>query len=588
MEAGERTRDIFEHIPAYAQPPLIPLPRPGDTEPLRRLGIELTPLSRGIVRAAMALSGFRRFQGDLPGRLEDLLRHTELRGAALFAPVISGTLALRDDPQTADPLRRAAALLRAVRSLREDVVNGTLPADEVRGRPLEMGQYPNLFGTSLMVEGERSRMFKSTDTEHLAIIAGRRFFRLHAAALGWDSSTAGLEHALRALVRTVGEQPLVSEEQSPGVLTCANHPTQLRILSELGRHPENARSLRALRHSVATLCLDLEHSPANDAEAALLAHAGNCANRWYHSSLQIVVFGNAKVCLICSFSAYLDGNTMMRAAAEIQRRGAGFATDAARAAPDAQPLSAEELRWNIPRRYFLQASREFGRVRDNQQATFEMRAFGCEFFERLDLDPVPGFILALQAVGNRLTGREPRITQFLAMSRYRCGDLITAVVSTPEVLAFVKALEGPGLERAAARALAQAAVESQTAVIRSARQQLPIEAVMGLFLHTRGRIARVWAAAVGGIAGGLLRALGLHRRQPREILVSHPEIYPEVTIVGRPGVRLPYVNCFGLHYQIMEDRTVVTFMPGVRWTASNADVAAEIEESLRQIQSRLE
>ena len=68
----------------------------------------------------------------------------------------------------------------------------------------------------------------------------------------------------------------------------------------------------------------------------------------------------------------------------------------------------------------------------------------------------------------------------------------------------------------------------------------------------------------------------------RDVLVSHPEIYPGVPIVGRPGIRLPYVNCFGLHYQMMADKTVITMMPGTRWSIPNEELIEVLTRQSRQ------
>ena len=51
-------------------------------------------------------------------------------------------------------------------------------------------------------------------------------------------------------------------------------------------------------------------------------------------------------------------------------------------------------------------------------------------------------------------------------------------------------------------------------------------------------------------------------------------------LLGRPGVRLPYVSHYGLHYQMFRERTVMTFMPGLAWTIPNAELAREIERAL--------
>ena len=66
----------------------------------------------------------------------------------------------------------------------------------------------------------------------------------------------------------------------------------------------------------------------------------------------------------------------------------------------------------------------------------------------------------------------------------------------------------------------------------------------------------------------------------RQIVVSHPAIYPVVSIVGRPGARLPYVKIFGLHYQILPDKIVLTYMPGVEWNYSNEELTDRIANHL--------
>jgi hypothetical protein len=70
----------------------------------------------------------------------------------------------------------------------------------------------------------------------------------------------------------------------------------------------------------------------------------------------------------------------------------------------------------------------------------------------------------------------------------------------------------------------------------------------------------------------------------QEVLISHPKIYPEIPVVGRPGIRLPYVDYFGLHYQIMADQIVVTMMPSVNWTVPNVEFVAELRANLMKIQ----
>ena len=98
------------------------------------------------------------------------------------------------------------------------------------------------------------------------------------------------------------------DETAPGVISGAKPGTQAELLTKLSKDPVAAQSLTTLRHSFVKLCLDLHLTPSSAAEAAAFAQSGNCANRWYNSALQIVVFGNSKACLVFNFNAYLDGS----------------------------------------------------------------------------------------------------------------------------------------------------------------------------------------------------------------------------------------------------------------------------------------
>lgn len=284
-----------------------------------------------------------------------------------------------------------------------------------------------------------------------------------------------------------------NEEALPGLLTCANHASQLTAFRGLQKTSPNRESLAALRHSFLTLCLDREGAPASDAEAALLAHSGNCTNRRFYAGLQIVVFGNAKACVICNFSTYIDGNSMIRAAAELQRRALQYTVSGRTGgkAPGLRPV--QELRWNINRSLLERARKDLHLVLDNQQATFELATIGRRFLSSFERDPLALFVIALQIATKRLTGKMPTISQFLTISKYRCGDLTTADVTTPEVVRFVDYMEGGAPDPGHARELLKEAVESHKRSCRQARSLLSLLHVFGLYVHSVTGLHRFWA-----------------------------------------------------------------------------------------------
>ncbi len=582
--SGERTRDVYEQIDAYPKPPMIPVPTPEELDGmLSRLGQPRGGAIRLMTDAVFAGTGFKAFLAELPPNLEHLLRTTNLRLPGLYTPVIAATLALADDSRELDPFTRAATLVFGVRSLYDDLSSGRLPPDTYRGEVLEMGQYPNLFATSQIIEQGRPRVFKSSNLSQITVIASGRFYVLQVGTPGVDCT---VEQLAAALGQIAGQaQRDGADGVGPGIVTAAAGLTQLRAFAALQQVEVNRRSLQALRHSLCTVCLDLDTYPETPSEVALWTHTGNPDNRWYHASLQLVVFGNARAACICNFTTYLDGNTMMRSGAEIQRRGAACGLQ--EPAAGAGPAPAVELAWQIPPQMKERARLDFQRVRDDQQATFEIDAYGRERFEELGLPPVPGFLLALQLASNRLVGRPARITQFLTMSRYRCMDLTTAMISTPEAMHFADYLAQGQAEVAHARALAEEAIAAQIEVQRQARQFLPLPTAITLFLRSHRGLGWTLREGLMTLRAKVLIYTKAVKDIEREVLVSHPEIYPEIPIVGRPGVRLPYVKYYGLHYQIFPDRIVITMMPGMAWEVPNERFVEELRASLDQVAAAL-
>lgn len=584
METNERTRAIYEQLKGYPKPPLVPLPGDEDIEAfLEQLGREAGRVAKWAMKGYMSLIGFKPFLRALPDQLEHLLRHADLRGGGLFSPVISASLALADDPRPISPFQRAATLILAARSLYCDLISGALPSDRFQDQLLEMGQYPNLFSTCLIVDGKRARIFKSNQRSFISVIIGGSFYRLDIGDPGDPLTPQQLELALKVLSERAAQEQAADPMRSPGFLTAASHTTQLRIFRQFQRRPTNESSLQVLRHSFLTLCLDLQQAPRDDAESARFAHVGHNGNRWFHGSLQIVVFGNAKAAVICNFSTYLDGNPMMRAAAELQRRAAAASITVPDGHQPDRRLVAIRLRWDIAPQWLQQAEREFTAIRDDQPATYEINSIGKRILEQHGLQPIPSFVLALLMTIKSLVGRTARITQFMTMSRYSCMDLVTPNVTTPAMVRCVEYLQNPAIDQRQAVTLVNDAIQSQLQAMRQARKCLPIPDALRLQRIAAKGWRRFWLNLMLFLRGMLFRLLAVQQRMGQEVLISHPEIYPEVPVVGRPGVRLPYVKLLGLHYQIWDQKIVITFMPGLTWNISNLEFIKVLDQSLHRI-----
>ncbi len=587
-----RTDDLYEIIPGYAQPPVIPLPDLDDLSLFAAFKLKNNAFAHSLLNAGLSASGLRQFvHSQKPDDLEAILRVTNLRLPGLFAPVLSATAALLDDPRPLSPFQRAATLVFGVHSLYRSIHAAELEADRRRDQILEMGQYPNLFSTSLIIEGAQPRLFKSIFEPQITVLIAGRIYLVQLGELKTETWVEGLATYLQRLAESA--QTLAADELAPGWLTAADSRTQVRIFNLLAADPAAAPNLRAMRRSFLTLCLDLDAHPETPAEAARLAHTANLSNRWFHSSLQLVVFANSRACSIMSFTAYLDGNTMMRGSAEIQSRASVFPLQldvSPEAAPD---FSIQELHWNLspktlPPALVQRARAEIAAVIDDTQpATFYLPGFGRDYFQTHQLPPIPAFILALQAAADRAARRPQAINQFVSLASYRCMDLTAANISTPPVQQFSQALNQPDSTNAEPSRLAELlnqALETQAAVVHKARQQLPVDVLLLLYMRTRQGAARRRARLALGASLFSLALLGQASLFPaRDVIVSHPEIQPQVLVIGRPGARLNYVRSFGLHYQLWPDQAVLTFMPGLRWKTPNQEIVSLIQENLQKI-----
>lgn len=576
----ERTRLIYEEIPGCSPPPFFNLSTQSSLKSYEATGVVLNRWSKALLGIALRLSGAIALQRD-PVKVEHLFRSVSLRHNH-FAPVMSATAALADHPSPIESLNRAAALLLAAQSMHRDLVSGRFPPDQYRGKHLEMGQYANLFSTHIIHDGKRFRLFKSTCTSQITVLSRGRIYAIDFGPSDAMWTESALVEALARIAALSAKTK--ASELAPAVLSAARPETQSGILTELSTDVTASQALDTLRHSFVTLCLDLDSAPSSEAEAATLAQAGNFENRWYNSALQIVVFGNSKACLISNFNAYLDGNVQMRGASEIWQRSTMRNPEDPSHGDEQTPVVREIV---IPVRPELldKARSDFSAVLHHQQSTFELAGFGQPFFASRGLTPVPAFVAALQLAILRITGRTPRIGQLLSMSKYRYMDLSLAIVTTPEMIRFVESIESNTVSRAAQKELLRAAMDSQVAACRKTRQSFPLPRLPAMIAESTGGVRRLFITCLMKATNLALRKLGLAESGRIDIIISHPRIFDEVRVIGRPGTRLPDVSCFALHYQVLETSIVLTWIPGMDWKTPNREMTDEVVKALQHVGS---
>ena len=260
-------------------------PVPSLTDPIVAVDWGYVPgwTSAAILRVAAACSGFSSFLRQFPDHASAYLQR-DWR-SSVPGPLDAGTLALEDDPQRADCASRAASLVLGAYSLHEDVKAGRLAQEQFKGRPLETEQYANLFSTHLVVDNGRKTLFRSGQSSEVAVVYRRHLYALPIeGADGRPLSEATLTAQFLEVMTLGAPNP----RPVPAV-SAAYRSTQQRAFSGPGLEGNHA-SLKRLRHTFLTVCLEPGTCPGSYKQALVDAHAGNCANRWFGASLQLVVF----------------------------------------------------------------------------------------------------------------------------------------------------------------------------------------------------------------------------------------------------------------------------------------------------------
>jgi hypothetical protein len=554
----------YELLAKYPRPDSVPaIARPSDGWAWEDYGVRDTPVARCIVSLGARASGLDTFVRTLsPDALEALLRDRSWR-PHVCGPLDAAAMVFQADSLPATPARKAAALSAAALSLSDDILAGELTCDEFHGRPLEMGQYRNLFGTNLDLR--KGVWTRASDTRTFAVLCKGHMF---CATLPLHGDREGRD-ALTDLFETVIAQP--------------HGESQLALLSAVGGFrslalSENASrsDLEQLQRVLFTVCLDVEHTPHTDEQCGELAQIRNYTNRWYASSLQLVVFANGRSAILCSASANIDGNTMTRAAAEIRRRACATGDSQRRpGTSDRLLLAPRRLEGRLGVKAVNAARAYVQPLLSRQPSVFTLRGYGRTHFERAGLPPVPAFVVAIHVALRKLFNGHAHVRQYLSQATYRCMGIRLLATHTPTMAAASHALSQRHDEPKALLDLALLEYQSRT---RLARSHLPITTLRQLHYHSAAGRHRRWIETVDRASGFLLRKLVGIDAAPWSVVLSHPSPSEGVPIVGRPGVAPPGRRV-GIHYQIAEEELLLvmsssTEFPNLKFTEALLDACA--------------
>ena len=520
-------------------------------------------LEHGVLSAGVGMffrSGFAAYIESMrkdPEALADELRRANLR-ASLASPLSdSATMLLADEDGEVDPIDRAARLVAAALEFRSDLFAGLLPSTD-KGHALEMGQFPNLFGTSTRVGSGGEELVRTPSPRSIAVVASGRFYVLD---LGFDRAPMSLGELRASLRWIVGRSRGPTPPATAGTVSAAGGEARVRAFGELDRSPTSRASLAELARVAFVLCLDTEH-PVGDLGSWF--HARNVANRWYNASLQLVVAGDASAAVILNYRCYLDGNVMTSFGEHVWGRARALAV-----AGSGEPRreSIRELGWELSPQTLESCRSSISPIVHPGRTTLRIDGVGRAAMARSGLAPDAVFTHSLMLAVRRLTGRVPRVTQYLAMNRFRSMGITTAMVTTEPSRRAIEAVRRGG-GGGNVQASVHRAAREHAALQRASRGSAPLSALLRLYLARAPRRAAVSFRLLGLLA------------PPVELQISHPRLRPGIVRIGRPGVTRRSIREFAGHYSMGEHHTELIVMPSREMRYSVDDLEIELRYAL--------
>ncbi|WP_069162626.1 choline/carnitine O-acyltransferase [Nocardia altamirensis] len=365
---------------------------------------------------------------------------------------------------------RAAGIISAAVDYKLALDVEAIPPVTQRGQQLSMWQNKYLFSeTRIPGDPQDGVRVPYTDewpgpsqARHVVVFFRGSIFRMDVlgpdgAPYSLDDLTCGLREVLKAGARTNRTDSAV------GHLTTKARAEWAANRQELLADPVNAAALDTIETALFCVCLE-DFAPRDEQHACDQLLHGDSGNRWFDKSVSFIVFEDGQAGINVEHCG-LDGTTILSFVDTLLETPA--AEHAARSGAQAQGLPAVEL---ID--FFLDAAQrddiaaagaDFARyAADNATQTVSFADFGTGRAKQLGISPDAFAQLSYQLAHRRSKGITGATYESIATRQYRNGRTEAMRVVTPEMVAFVDAMQDPSVDQetklAAARGAATAHV----------------------------------------------------------------------------------------------------------------------------------
>ena len=248
-------------------------------------------------------------------------------------------IGLKPDPQTMDPLKRAAKMISISARFKASLLDGKLKPmvfhmkpDKTdtesyaramrlipgklkiytsylyyKAFPLDMVQFSNLFNSTRIPMPEKDELVCNTSARHICVVVNGNFYSFDV--FFEDGSVLPTDEIYNHLVR-IKQESFGTPQHPVSFLTATDRDTWTVARSELIRSERNAESLRSIDESLFLLCLDAHESQNAPDYTKSMIH-GDGINRWFDKSFQLILQPNGH-CAIHFEHSWGDGVALLR------------------------------------------------------------------------------------------------------------------------------------------------------------------------------------------------------------------------------------------------------------------------------------
>ncbi|XP_033471295.1 carnitine O-acetyltransferase-like [Epinephelus lanceolatus] len=344
-------------------------------------------------------------------------------------------------------IRFAAKFIAGGMELKTMIDNETLPDEYMRGKPLCMKQFEQLF-SSCRIPDLKMDTFEQYTDKHITVVHNGQFFVMEA--YNSDGSPLTIDQLCVQLER-ICNSSLQTDMEPVGILTTQQRDSWSKTYNSLIKDETNKESVLAIQSSIFTVCLDgampsVSDDKYRDRAFRQMLHGGgsqwNSGNRWFDKGLQLIIGEHGTYGANFSCAA-ADGVVHMSVSAHLV---AGVKKPEVQMRSPMEPLPVpQKLHFNLTpeiKKDIEEAKQHMDTLAQNVDLSFtEFDHFGKNFIKAHKIRPNAFIQMALKLAYYRMYQRICPSLEYVSLRAFKLGRISMMNSNSPASAAFVKAFD---------------------------------------------------------------------------------------------------------------------------------------------------